>query len=77
LYQFLYNRVYHPYLKDFDRAKHRKHDACLVHIIAILRHNVWPTEFLLDYIELIYHLNIYAIIVTLTRQRPVVPQFEL
>jgi hypothetical protein len=63
--------------KDFGRTKHRKHDACLIHFIHILWQNVCSAEFLLDYIEPMYHLVIYAIIMTLPQHRPVVPRFNL
>jgi hypothetical protein len=32
---------------------------------------------LLDYIELMYYLVIYAIIVTLPRHRPIIPRFDM
>jgi hypothetical protein len=39
--------------------------------------HVWSTEFLLNYVELMYHLVMYAIIMTLPQHRLAVPRFEL
>jgi hypothetical protein len=50
------------------------HNSKMFHV---LWQNVCSAEFLLDYIELMYHLVIYTIIMTLPRHRPVVRRFNL
>jgi hypothetical protein len=62
--------------EDFDSTKHRKHDACLVYIIAILGPNVCIAEFILNHLKPLSDLVIYIVVIALLIHWSTPPPFE-
>lgn len=52
--------------QDFHRAKLRKHDSRLIHVVHVLLKNAWSLQYLSDYLKPLYHFIVDVVRVTIS-----------